>query len=494
MLNYTNYSEPFETPIYLDNFGSNSVFGNLYLRKIFACLLGKGGFKKILEMPSISKILSLSIQKFKNREMNRRHFVNTTAITAGAAIITGFNSCVNRPEKSEKSTLENKAASMVTDVVPISIGEIKSRIDKAQKLMRDQQIGALLLDSGISLKYFTGLSWWPSERPMVTVIPAKGEISYICPAFESPRLQEIITVGSKIYPWEEDENPYAQVALALKDAGVSSGKVGVEERLRFFIYDGIRKEVPKVEFVSGDSITIPCRIIKSSAEIALMQRATEITIRAIQIGLGSLKVGSSPSIFSNAVAKAHADMGAYHEFALANFAQASAFPHGSTQPQILKKGDVVLVDCGCAVDGYQSDMSRTIVFGAPPSKRQQEIWNLEKKAQAAGFAAAQIGAPLGNVDAAARKVITDAGFGPGYKLPGLPHRTGHGIGMDGHEWGNALKGNKRILEAGMCFSIEPNISIVGEFGMRLEDCVHMASDGPQWFSQPSPSIDTPFVA
>ena len=425
--------------------------------------------------------------------MNRRNFVATTTIGTGAALITGLNSYANGPEEKGRKMTEENTSPMVEGVIPISLAEIQSRISKAQRLMQEQEIDALVLDAGTSLRYFTGLAWWPSERPMVTVIPATGEISYICPAFEEARLREIIKVGSRIYPWEEDENPFTQVAVALKEAGVSSGKIGVEERLRFFIYNGIKKEMPQVEFVSGDSITIPCRIIKSSAEIALMQKATEITIRAIQIGLSSLEVGSSPSVFGNAVAKAHSDMGAYHEFALANFAEASAFPHGSTQPQVLKEGDVVLVDCGCAVEGYQSDISRTIVFGAPPTNRQQEIWDLEKKAQAAGYAAAQIGAPLGNVDAAARKVLTDAGFGPGYKLPGLPHRTGHGIGMDGHEWGNALKGNERILESGMCFSIEPNISIVGEFGVRLEDCVHMTPDGPEWFSQPSPSIDTPFA-
>ncbi len=424
--------------------------------------------------------------------MNRRKFVNTTTIGAGAALITGLNACANNPEKKDQKMTDQKVTSMVESIAPISVDEIQSRIRKAQQLMQDQKIGALLLDAGTSLKYFTGLSWWPSERPMVTVIPAIGEISYVCPAFEEPRVKEIMKVGSQIYTWEEDENPYAQVVLALKDAGVSTGKVGIEERTRFFIVNGIEKAGPNLELVSGDSITIPCRILKSAAEIALMQKATEITIRAIQIGLSSLKVGSSPLVFSNAVAKAHADMGAYHEFALANFAEASAFPHGSSQPQTLKKGDVVLVDCGCVVEGYQSDISRTIVFGEAPTKRQQEIWDLEKKAQAAGFAAAQLGKPLGNVDAAARKVLTDAGFGPGYKLPGLPHRTGHGIGMDGHEWGNALKGNERLLEPGMCFSIEPNISIVGEFGVRLEDCVHMTSEGPEWFSQPSPSIDKPF--
>ena len=426
--------------------------------------------------------------------MNRRNFVHTSAIGAGVTLLAGLNSCTQKSPTQNTETEKENVAPMIKDISPISLDEFKSRIGKAQRLMQEGEIGALLLDAGTSLKYFTNLSWWPSERPMVTVIPATGEISYICPAFEEPRLKEIIEVGSQIYKWEEDENPYTQVALAIKDAGISSGKVGVEERMRFFIFNGIKKAAPDLEWVSGDSITIPCRIIKSPAEIALMQRATNITIRAIQIGLGVLEVGSSPSDFTRAVAKAHADMGAYHEFALANFGEASAFPHGSIQPQTLKKGDVVLVDCGCAVEGYQSDMSRTIVFGAAPTERQREIWNLEKKAQAAGYAAAQIGSPLGNVDAAARKVITDAGFGPGYQLPGLPHRTGHGIGMDGHEWGNALRGNERLLEPGMCFSIEPTISIVGEFGVRLEDCVHMRAEGPEWFSRPSPSIDKPFVA
>ncbi|MFT7249376.1 MAG: Xaa-Pro dipeptidase [Arcticibacterium sp.] len=233
--------------------------------------------------------------------------------------------------------------------------------------------------------------------------------------------------------------------------------------------------------------------MKSETEIALMQRATDITTKAIQIGFESLKEGCDPSAFSSAVAVAHQKMGAIHAFASVNFAKASAFPHGSGRPQVLKKGDVVLVDCGCTVEGYNADMSRTIVFGAEPTSRQQEIWDLEKEAQAAGYAAAKIGNRLHEVDAAARKFITDAGFGPDYQLPGLPHRTGHGIGLDGHEWGNAVRGNNTIIEPGMCFSIEPNISIVGEFGIRLEDCVYITEDGPKWFSKPSPSIEQPFV-
>lgn len=425
--------------------------------------------------------------------MERRKFINRSLIGASAAVITSVGSCANEPAQNSKVEDLKKMQSMTNDIEPISIEEIKGRVKKAQRLMVEKGIEALLLDAGTSLKYFTGLSWWPSERPLVAVIPSTGEISYICPGFEEERLLEILKVGKKVYAWQEDDNPFEQMALALKDFNISNGRIGIEERLRFFIYNGIKKIAPHFEYVSGDPITIPCRIIKTPIEIALMQRATNITIKAIQIGFESLKEGSSPSVFSAAVEKAHREMGAIHQFAMANFAEASAFPHGSSKPQKLKKGDVVLVDCGCTVQSYNSDISRTIVFGVEPTLRQQEIWDLEKRAQAAGFEAAQVGAPLHNVDAAARKVLTDAGFGPGYKLPGLPHRTGHGIGMDGHEWGNAVRNNQRIIEPGMCFSIEPNISIVGEFGVRLEDCVYITDEGPIWFSEPSPSIKQPFV-
>ena len=423
--------------------------------------------------------------------MKRRNFINISAMGAGSIIIGGISSCT--AENNKKITKEDVAFSMKDSVSPITLEEIKGRIQKAQRLMQEQDIKGLIVDSGTSMRYFTGLSWGASERPMIILMPANGEISYVCPAFEEARLREIMRVGDKVYVWQEDESPYYQAALALKDAGITSGKLGVEERLRFFIYNGIKKEAGHLEFVSGDPITIPCRIIKSQAEIALMQKANDITSKAILSALKSLKVGSMPSDFINALVLAHKKFGVDRAGGMANFAEASAFPHGSTKPQTLRKGDIVLVDCGCNVEGYQSDISRTIVFGAEPTKRQREIWDFEKKAQAAGFEAAQLGMPLQNVDIAARKVLIDAGFGPGYKLPGLPHRTGHGIGMDGHEWGNAVKGNERILEPGMCFSIEPNISIVGEFGVRLEDCVYMTEEGPKWFSQPSPSIIEPFI-
>jgi Xaa-Pro dipeptidase len=428
--------------------------------------------------------------------MNRRNFLNISAMTAGASILTGSAAYSTPTSQSDLTSLLDSLGSRVADVAPISLAERKARVAKAQGLMEKNGIQAIVLDSGTSMNYFTSMTWGQSERPMVVVLPAKGEVSYICPKFEQARLEERLETGNylgeKIYPWEEDESPYEQIKQAILDSGATSGKIGMEERVRFFIADGVRKVSPSFDIVSADPVVIPCRIIKSAAEITLMQRATKLTMEAITIGLTFLKVGGSPSDFSTAVAQSHQKMGGRHAFALANFGEASAFPHGSSKPQILKSGDVVLVDCGCTVEGYNSDISRTIVFGAEPTARQLEIWNLEKEAQAAGYRAAKIGATLADVDAAARKVITEAGFGPDYKLPGLPHRTGHGIGMDGHEWGNAVRGNTQILEPGMCFSIEPNISIVGEFGVRHEDCVYMTESGPVWFSKPSPSISRPF--
>ena len=425
--------------------------------------------------------------------IKRRDFINLSAIAAGTGMIAGLSSFSKEKTNNPFYSSSNLLPNLTVDIVPISKQERMSRIEKAQRLMKEQHMEAIVLDAGTSTKYFTGVSWWPSERPMVVVIPAKGEVSYICPGFEEGRLRELITIGTAVYVWQEDESPYLQVVKAIKGAAISKGTIGIEERVRFFIMDGIRKEAPQLQYVSADAVTIPCRMIKSANELALMQKANDITVAAIKIGISKLAEGMTPADFGNIVSDAHAQMGATPDFAGVNFAQASAFPHGSVQPQHLKKGDIVLMDCGGTVEGYCSDISRTIVFGAPPTKRQLEIWNLEKKAQAAGFAAALIGNPCEAVDAAARKVITDAGFGPGYKLPGLPHRTGHGIGMDGHEWGNMVKGNKQLLQPGMCFSVEPNISIIGEFGVRLEDCAYITADGAKWFSQPSPSIEQPFA-
>jgi Xaa-Pro dipeptidase len=416
--------------------------------------------------------------------LKRRDFIR---LSTGSTLLYGLSSFSNI-----KGSPLDDLKPMTDDIVPISTAERIARIEKARKLMAENKIEALILDCGTSLKYFTGINWWPSERTMVAILPALGDVTYISPAFEAERLRQLITIGKDVQTWEEHESPYKQIAAALKGLGIKGGKIGIEERLRFFIYDGLRKEAPQLTYISGDPVTIPCRLIKSPAEIALMQKANDITIAAYKAGVSMLREGMTPADFSAITAEAHSKLGVNGEIGV-NFGKASAYPHGSIEPQYLKKGDIVLMDGGCQVEGYSSDISRTIVFGAEPTKRQLDVWNVQKKSQAAGFAAAKIGDPCENVDIAARKVLTDAGFGPGYKIPGCPHRTGHGIGMDGHEWGNMVLGNKLPLQAGMCFSVEPTIAIYGEFGVRIEDCAYMTAEGPKWFSKPSAAIDKPFA-
>jgi len=425
--------------------------------------------------------------------LKRRDFINLSAAVTATGIISGINGCRPSEKEDAKKLMTKDLKSMTTDVLPITVQERENRIEKAQQLLREQKLDAMILDAGTSLVYFTGISWWPSERTMVAIIPAKGEVSYVCPGFEEARFRELIKIGKNVYAWQEDESPYKLIANVFKDSGILSGTIGIEERLRYFIFDGVRKEASHLYFESADPVTIPCRLIKSSAELALMQKASDLTVSAIKVGISQLQEGMKQSELSTIIEEAQQKLGGSSPFSLALFGKSSAFPHGSIKPQKLKKGDIILMDCGCSVQGYSSDITRTILFGTEPTKRQLEIWKLEQSSQLAGFAAAKIGATCEEVDTAARKVITDGGFGPGYKLPGLPHRTGHGIGMDGHEWGNMVKGNKQILVPGMCFSIEPTISIPGEFGIRHEDCVYMNDTGPKWFSQPGPSILEPFV-
>ena len=421
--------------------------------------------------------------------LKRKDFIKLGALAVTAGSLPILSSCSGtHVSKKTKTNL----SSIAGDAKPISIAERESRINKAQQLLLKNNMAALVLDCGTSLEYFTGVSWWPSERTMVAIVPAKGAVKYVCPAFEEARLKEQITIGKDVYVWQEDDSPYRLIANVFKEAGIQSGTIGLEEQLRFFIMDGIQKAEPQLQYVSGDPATVECRIIKSEAEIALMQKANDITLAAIEHSVVFLKEGISQHELSSIIMSAQRDLGGDPDFALCLFGKDAAFPHGTRNPSKLKKGEIVLMDCGCRVHGYSSDITRTIVFGGEPTPRQLSVWNLEKEAQAAGFAAAKNGSPCGDIDAAARKVITNAGFGPGYKLPGLPHRTGHGIGMDGHEWGNALKDNKRLLEPGMCFSIEPTIAIPGEFGVRLEDCVHMTEEGPKWFSKTSKSLQEPF--
>jgi Xaa-Pro dipeptidase len=276
----------------------------------------------------------------------------------------------------------------------------------------------------------------------------------------------------------------------LKDRGAALGRIGIEERTEFHIFDGLSRALPRAEMVSADPVTAGCRMIKSSAEIALIERANEITIAAYKAAFATMREGMTQADFAANIDAAYRALGV-RGGAMAIFGKYTAYPHGSAQPQRLREGDMVLVDDGCEVEGYQSDITRTTVFGKP-SARQRQIWELERKAQDAAFRAARPGATCESVDAAARRVIVDFGFGPDYKLPGLPHRTGHGIGLDGHEWTYLVRGNKTPLEPGMCFSDEPTVAIPGEFGVRLEDCMYITEDGARMFTKPSPAIDQPF--
>jgi Xaa-Pro dipeptidase len=267
--------------------------------------------------------------------------------------------------------------------------------------------------------------------------------------------------------------------------------VGIEEKTRFFVYDGIRQESRGLELTSATPVTAGCRMIKSNAEIALMQHATDIAVEAFRAAYQTLKEGMTQYDLGGNLSAAFRALGSSGG-GLILFGKYTALPHGTVQPQQLHEGDFVLIDGGCAVDGYNSDITRTVIFGKP-SEKQQRVWNLERKAHDAAFAAACPGVPCEAIDAAARKVLVDAGYGPGYKLPGLPHRTGHGIGLEGHEWTNLVRGNKTLIQPGMCFSDEPMIVIPNEFGIRLEDCMYITQDGAKLFSQPSPAIDQPFA-
>lgn len=422
--------------------------------------------------------------------ISKRDFLRGAGI-AGAGTLAALSGCQQRePEASVSTDLFAHLQSMVEGVEPITVAERMARIEKAQGLMSDNGIDAMYLDAGTSMEYFTGVRWGQSERMLAVIIPVEGEPKYVSPGFEEARLRELMTFGSDVRVWEEHESPYERVAEILDDFGAGSGTVAMEERVRFFLYDGIRRLRPHATYVSADPVTIPCRLYKTPDEIRLMQVASDITIECYRTAIPMLEAGMRPQDFINLTAQIMIGLGAPGGRLWCSFAEATAFPHGSVEPQYLKEGDMVLMDGGCGVHGYRADISRTTVFGAPTA-RQTEIWNLERAAQQAGFDAAQLGKPCENVDKAARKVLVDAGFGPDYAVPGLPHRTGHGIGMDGHEWGNMVLGNTVPLDVGMCFSVEPMIAIYGEFGVRLEDCAHITPDGPAWFSQPSVAIDKP---
>lgn len=421
--------------------------------------------------------------------MERRDFLKLST-GAGAALVAA--SCSPQSNSSgSNQTIFPELKPMTDGIVPITDEQRLGRIETARRLLVENDIQAIYMESGTSMFYFTGVRWSNSERMFALIIPAKGELAWVCPAFELDRAHELIRFGTDIRTWEEHESPYKRVAEILKDRGISSGKIGFEERVRFFLFNGLKKEAPHLQYVSADPVTIGLRVIKSPSEIALMQRANDITIEAYKASIKRLEKGMTGNDFRSISSAAHSALGASGGIG-AQIAEASSNPHGSIKRIELKDGDIVLMDGGCNIDGYRSDISRTIVFGEP-NQRQREMWNLAKKAQSAVFDAAGLGVPCEDADAAARQVYVDHGFPGGYKLPGCPHRSGHGIGLDGHEWINLVKGNTRPMEPGMCFTNEPMLVLPGEFGVRLEDDFYITTEGARYFTTPSPSIDKPIA-
>lgn len=374
--------------------------------------------------------------------------------------------------------------------VPIGPEERARRLARAQALMKANGIGAILIEPGSTMVYFTGVQWWRSERLTAAILPVEGEPCIVTPFFEEPSVRETLAVPAEVRVWQEDQNPLVVVAGFLRDRKLSGRPVGIEETARFFAYDGLQKALPGVRLVSANPVVRGCRMIKTPAEIALMQLATDVTMAAYRWLHPRVEAGMTGADISALMSAATRKLGGSPEFSMALVGEASAYPHGSKQVHRVAGGQVVLMDCGCTVQGYQSDVSRSWVHGTA-SAEQRKVWDMVAKGQQVALAAAKPGAPAGSIDDAVRRYYTAQGFGPDYRLPGLSHRTGHGIGMDGHEPVNLVRGEATPLASGMCFSNEPGLYLPGRFGIRLEDCYHMTEDGPVWFSKPPQSIEAP---
>jgi Xaa-Pro dipeptidase len=417
--------------------------------------------------------------------MNRR---NVLSMAVAAAVALAL-----RPERllaAERATeLAADLKSMTGDVKPIGKDEFAARLVKARALMAKHDIGALLIEPGSSLIYFTGVEWWRSERLTAAVIPREGEVAIVTPHFEEPSVRESLQIPAEVRVWHEDKNPLETVAGILRDRKVTA-PVGIEETVRYFAVDGLRKALPGIELINGAPVIRGCRMVKTAPELALLQKANDITIAAFRFAHKHIKAGMTPSEIDAIIGAAHRAYGASYDGGLVLLGEASAYPHGSHKPQAVREGEVVLLDCGGDVHGYKSDISRTFVFGTPNAE-QRKVYEQMRQGQQIAFETARVGVAAGKVDDAVRAQYEKWGYGPGYKLPGTPHRTGHGIGLDGHEPVNFVHGETTPLAEGMCFSDEPGIYLPGKFGIRLEDCLHMGPEKPVWFTVPPKSLDAP---
>lgn len=388
----------------------------------------------------------------------------------------------------ELARLQNMSA----EIQPIQQEEFLARQLKACQLMQQQGIAATYLNAGSNLYYFTGLKWYASERLVGALLTATGELHYIAPHFEENSLRDYMLIDAQFHGWQEHESPYSLLNTVLHQCDIDSGQLAVDESTGYFLVDGIIKANPELNIINAHSVCGVCRQQKSKAEIALLQQAKNMTLEVHKAAAKILRPGISTTEVTDFINAAHKQVGASgSSFCIVLFGIASSFPHGVKEPQILKDDDWVLIDTGCLVEGYNSDITRSYAYGQA-TERQRLAWQVEKDAQAAAFTAAQLGQPCEAADAAARTSLQAAGFGPDYQLPGLPHRTGHGCGIDIHESPYLVRGDKTPLKPGMVFSNEPMLVLPGEFGVRLEDHFYMGKDGPVWFTQPSHSVDDPF--
>jgi Xaa-Pro dipeptidase len=425
---------------------------------------------------------------------NRRDFLATSALGAAAA---AWPRMAPSPvgETTQGAALPpaiRALTSMRSQATPISVDERRGRLERARGLMRANGIDALMLTGGTSMEYFTGIKWGLSERLLAAIIPASGSAFLVTPKFEEERAMEQAHLGplgkdADVYAWEEDEDPYALIAKGFRSRGMATATVGAEETVRFVFADGVA-HLPAVKVVSGTPVTAGCRTVKDAHEIALMRLASQVTLKAYEAAWKSLKEGMTQSDFANLVQLAHRQLG-FEGSAGVQVGKFSALPHGSATPQVVREGTILLIDGGCKVEGYSSDLSRTFVLGKA-TQRMKDVFEVEFKAQTTAVKTARPGLPCEAVDAAARKVIVDAGFGPDYKY--FTHRVGHGMGMDGHEWPYLVRGNKLPLAPGMVFSDEPGIYIPGEFGIRLEDDMVITESGAELLTPQSTSLEKPF--
>lgn len=374
---------------------------------------------------------------------------------------------------------------------PISSAERLQRLRRAQELIRRNGMGAVLVESGPSLDYYTGIQWWRSERLTGVVIPAEGDPIIVTPFFEKPSIQEMLQVPAEIRTWEEDEEPLKLVTDFLRERRVAGLPVAFEETNRFFLEDRLKAQLPEARIVNANPVVRAQRMIKSATELALMQAAADIMAASLRYAGERTHEGMTAADIDALIATANKTLGSAYDGGLVLIGEASAYPHGSKQRHVVKRGEVILLDCTCSVHGYQADISRTYVLGEAPAEV-RKVWDQMHRGQQIAMAAAKVGAPAGSVDDAVRSAYESWGYGPRYKLPGTSHRTGHGIGMEVHEPINLVHGETTPLATGMCFSNEPGIYLPGKFGVRLEDCFYMTADGPKFFTTPPPSIDRPF--